>query len=121
MLSLVLISVNVVRADFFEKVHHTLSLTDSDHRFRLQLSGLIDLETYFIDQPAPALIFSTSDVLFNPRLTLYLDAELGSKIYLFAQTRVDCGFDPSDDGTELRLDEYFIRYSPARSFKLYNA
>jgi hypothetical protein len=114
-LSLVLTLHGHAQADFFEKIHDTLSLTDPDHRFHLQLSGLVDLETYFIDQPAPALLYTTNDVLFNPRLTLFLDAQFGSKIYVFAQTRVDRGFDPSDGGTELRLDEYFLRYSPERS------
>jgi hypothetical protein len=114
-LSLLLTFRNSARADFFEKIHDTLSLNDPDHRFHLQLSGLVDLETYFIDQPAPALIFTDRDFLLNPRLTLFLDAQIGPKIYVFAQTRVDRGFDPSDGGAEVRLDEYFIRYSPAKS------
>jgi hypothetical protein len=106
------------RADFMEKVNDALSLNDSQGRFHLQLSGLADLETYFIDQPAPALILSEHDFLFNPRLTLFLDAQIGSKVYFFAQTRVDRGFDPSDDGAQIRLDEYFLRYSPSKSLKV---
>ncbi|HYM98705.1 MAG TPA: hypothetical protein VET25_03100, partial [Aestuariivirgaceae bacterium] len=101
--------------DVLQKIHDALSLSDPERRFHLQLSGLIDLEAYFIDQPAPALIFSERDFLLNPRFTLFLDAQFGSKIYVFAQTRLDRGFDPSDRGAELRLDEYFLRYSPARS------
>jgi hypothetical protein len=103
------------RADFVEKIHDALSLHDSHDRFHFQLSGLVDLETYFIDQPAPGLIFSDRDFLLNPRLHLFLDAQIGSKIYVFAQTRVDRGFDPSDDGAQIRLDEYFLRYSPAKN------
>ena len=114
-LALALTFGGAARADLPQKIHEALSLSDPERRFQLQLSGLIDLETYFIDQPAPALIFSERDFLLNPRFTLFLDAQFGSKIYVFAQTRVDRGFDPSDGGTELRLDEYFIRYSPARS------
>ena len=102
-------------ADFLAKVHDTLSLNDPQNRFHLQLSGLADLETYFIDQPAPGLIFSEHDFLLNPRLRLFVDAQIGSKIYFFAQTRVDRGFDPSDDGAQIRLDEYFLRYSPVKS------
>jgi hypothetical protein len=117
-LSLALTFCSVTRADVLEKVHNALSLSDPDHRFHLQLSGLVDLETYFIDQPAPALLFADGDFLFNPRLTLFLDAQFASRIYVFAQTRVDRGFDPSDGGAELRLDEYFLRYSPARSVHL---
>lgn len=104
--------------DFFDKLHDTLSLSDPDHHFHLQLSGLIDLETYFIDEPAPALLYTDDDVLFNPRLTLFLDAQLGSKLYVFAQTRLDRGFDPTDSGPQIRLDEYFLRYTPDRSFNV---
>ena len=117
-LSLVLTLRGNARAEFLEKAQNALSLSDSEHRFHLQLSGLVDLETYFIDQPAPALIFAERDFLLNPRLTLFLDAQIGSKIYIFAQMRVDRGFDPSDEGAEVRLDEYFLRYSPARSINV---
>jgi hypothetical protein len=114
-LALVLFARGTVRGDVFEKVRDALSLNDSHDRFHLQLSGLIDLETYLIDQPAPALIFSSRNFLFSPRLRLFLDAEIGSNIYIFAQTRVDRGFDPSDDGAQIRLDEYFLRYTPAKN------
>jgi hypothetical protein len=114
-ISLVLALPGRGRADFLEKAQDALSLTDPEQRFHLQLSGLFDLETYFIDQPPPALIFADRDFLLNPRLTLFLDAQIGSQIYVFAQTRVDRGFDPTDGGAEVRLDEYFVRYSPARS------
>jgi hypothetical protein len=105
------------RGDFLEKTHEALSLQDPNHRLHLQLSGLFDLETYSFDQPASGLIFSDHDFV-NPRLTLFLDATLGSQVYIFAQTRVDRGFDPSDDGAEIRLDEYFLRYGPSRSFNV---
>jgi hypothetical protein len=114
-LSLFLIFGGVARADLQQEIHEALSLGNPERGFQLQLSGLIDLEAYFIDQPAPALIFAERDFLLNPRFTLFLDAQFGSKIYVFAQTRVDRGFDPTDGGAELRLDEYFLRYSLARS------
>src|ERR1700716_695826 len=106
------------RADFLERVHDALSLNDPQDRFHLQLSGLVDLETYFIDQSAPALLFTERDFLLNPRFTLFLDAQIGPSVYVFAQTRVDRGFDPSDGGAEVRLDEYFVRYSPVKSVHL---
>src|SRR5229473_3325865 len=49
------------------------------------------------------------DNLFNPRLTLFLDAQYGSQVYFFAQARLDRGFDPSDRGAQIRLDEYALR------------
>lgn len=106
------------RADFLEKIHNAFSLSDPENRFHLQLSGLADLEAYSIDQPAPGLIFSEHDFLLNPRLTLFVDLDVGSNIYFFAQTRVDRSFDPSDHGAQVRLDEYFLRYSPAKNFHL---
>lgn len=117
-LALVLMLAVPARADFFEKVHDALSLNDSHDRFHFQLSGLVDLETYFIDQPAPGLIFADRDFLLNPRLRLFLDAQIGSNIYVFAQTRFDRGFDPSDEGAQIRLDEYFLRYSPAKNVNI---
>ncbi|MEY2564073.1 MAG: hypothetical protein QOH88_2266 [Verrucomicrobiota bacterium] len=106
------------RGDYFENIHEALYFHDAQDRVRLQISGLVDVEMYFIDRPAPALIFADREFLLNPRLTLFVDAQIGSQIYFFAQTRVDRGFDPSDDGAELRLDEYFLRYSPTRSVKI---
>ena len=114
-LALVLTSRMTVRAEFFEKVQNSLSLNDSQDRFYLQLSGLVDLDAYLMDQPAPGLIFSTRNFLLSPRLRLFLDGQIGPNIYVFAQTRVDRGFDPSDDGAQIRLDEYFVRYTPVKN------
>lgn len=104
--------------DFLDQVHEWLSINDSSHQLHLQLSGLIDLETYLIDQPAPGLIYTDDDILFNPRLTLFLDAQVGSNIYIFAQARADRGFDPSDQGAQVRLDEYFLRYSFGKDLRI---
>ena len=76
------------------------------------MSGTVDLEFYNFQQPAPGLIDSDIDNLFNPRLTLFLDAQLGSQFYFFAQARLDRGFDPSDHGADVRLDEYALRVTP---------
>ena len=50
--------------------------------------------------------------LFNPRLSLFLDAQLGPHVYLFVQSRIDRGFDPADAGAQVRLDEYALRVTP---------
>lgn len=97
--------------DFFDRTQDALSFNDPQGRYHLQLSGLVDLETYLIDQPSPGLLFTDDEFLFSPRLRLFLDAQIGSKIYIFVQARADRGFDPSDKGAEVRLDEYFARYS----------
>jgi hypothetical protein len=98
--------------DFFDQLHDTLSIHSSDKKFNLQLSGTFDLEGYYVDQPSPGLIYTDDNFLVNPRLTLFLDANFTSHLMVFVQARLDRGFDPSDEGAEVRLDEYYLRYTP---------
>ena len=98
--------------DFFDQVDDALTVSAFHDNLRVRLSGTLDLEIYHFEQPAPGLIDSSIDTLFNPRLTLFLDAQVGSQIYFFAQSRLDRGFDPSDHGAEVRLDEYALRITP---------
>jgi hypothetical protein len=59
------------------------------------------------------LIDAEGNDLFNPRLSLFVDAQLGPKLYFFSQLRFDRAFDPTDHPTaEVRLDEYALRYTP---------
>ena len=115
---ILLASSRIAAADFLELTQDALSLNDSQGRYHLQLSGLLDFETYVIDQPSPGLLFTDHEFLFNPRLRLFLDAQIGSNIYVFAQARADRGFDPSDEGTQVRLDEYLVRYSAGSSTRI---
>ncbi|MEP6699398.1 MAG: hypothetical protein ABJB09_06675 [Verrucomicrobiota bacterium] len=102
-----------VRAqEFLDRLDQNLTLSARDHQFRTRLSGTLDLEFYAFDRPAPGLIDSSSETLFNPRLTLFLDSQLGSAIYFFSQARFDRHFDPTDLGTQARLDEYALRVTP---------
>lgn len=98
--------------DFLDRLDAELTVTAFEDNLRARLSGTIDLEMYHFQQPAPGLINSQIDNFFNPRLTLFLDAQLGSLIYFFAQSRLDRGFDPSDRGAQIRLDEYALRFTP---------
>src|SRR5262249_23067040 len=98
--------------DFFDQLDKTLTLSAFHDNFRARLSGTLDLEFYNFQQPPPGLINSSIDNLFNPRLTLFLDMQIGSQIYFFAQSRLDRGFDPTDDGAQVRLDEYALRITP---------
>ncbi len=97
---------------FLDRVDEALTVSAFHDQARARLSGTLDLEAYHFDFSAPGLIFSGHDSLFNPRLTLFLDAQIGSRIYFFAQARADRGFDPSDHDAEVRLDEYAIRVTP---------
>ena len=98
--------------DLLDRLDSALTVTAFQDNLRARLSGTIDIEGYHFQQPAPGLIDSKIDNLFNPRLTLFLDAQLGSHIYFFAQARLDRGFDPSDHGAQVRLDEYAFRITP---------
>ncbi len=98
--------------DFLDRLDTALSISAFHDNLRVRLSGTLDLELYNFEQPAPGLIDSSIDTLFNPRLTLFLDAQIGSQIYFFAQSRLDRGFDPSDHGAQVRLDEYALRVTP---------
>jgi len=98
--------------ELFDRLDAALTVAAFHDTFRARLSGTIDLEIYNFEQPTPGLIDSSRDDLFNPRLTLFLDAQLGSQIYFFTQARLDRGFDPSDHGAQVRLDEYALRVTP---------
>src|SRR6476619_3268150 len=98
--------------DFLDRLDTALSISAFHDNLRVRLSGTLDLEIYNFEQPAPGLIDSNIDTLFNPRLTLFLDAQIGSQIYFFTQARLDRGFDHSDQGAQVRLDEYALRITP---------
>src|SRR5690349_13991926 len=107
-----------VNGDFLDDAERTLTITAFDKHLRLKLSGTIELEDYYAEKPAPGLIFSAQRNLFNPRATVYLDAQLGSNLFGFIQARFDRGFDPTDRGPEVRLDEYAIRLTPWKELNL---
>ena len=98
--------------DFLDRLDESLTFTGFDHNVRLRLSGTLELEAYAFDGTSPGLIRTTSDTLFNPRLVLFADAQVGAPVYIFTQARVDRGFDPSDEGARLSLEEYAIRITP---------
>lgn len=104
--------------DFFDRIEDMLTLSAPDSRFRVRLSGALDLEGYSFPQPAPLLLRAGGYELFSPRLTTFLDAQLGAQVYVFAQARADRGFDPGENPVRPRLDEYAVRYTPWRDGRL---
>jgi hypothetical protein len=111
-LLLAVISGRLEAEDFFDQVDQALTLNAFDGNLRARFSGLFDLELYALDQPPPGLIDTEHHLLVNPRLSMFLDAQLGSHVYLFAQARADRGFDPADNDIGVRMDEYGIRINP---------
>src|SRR5277367_4880154 len=112
-IGLLTVTANAAEIDeWIDQIDRALTFSALDNNLRARLSGTFDLEFYHFEQPAPALIDSGSDGLVNPRLTLFADVQYGDVLYFFAETRLDRGFDPSDRGASLRLDEYALRITP---------
>ena len=103
--------VSVLRGEneLLERVEQALTLSSAEGDIRARLSGTVELEGYVFPQPAPGYIASRSDALFNPRLTTFLDVQVGPNLYAFAQFRADRGFDPGARHPRGRLDEYAVR------------
>ena len=101
--------------DVLDRLDETLTWTALQDNARMRISGSIDLEGYVFQDPAPGLIYADGTELLNPRLTLFLDAQLGRRFYFFAQARVDRGFDPGKNEPRPRLDEYALRFTPSKN------
>jgi len=111
-LSLALAAAGLRAQDFLDHVDDALTVGAAEGFFRARLSGTVDVEAYRLQQPSPGLLYTDENSLFNPRLTVFLDAQLGSHLYLFVQTRADRGYDPADERARVRLDEYALRFTP---------
>lgn len=98
--------------DALDRLGEALTFSAFDDNVRVRFSGSVDLEGYYTPEPVSDLVFNERDFLFNSRLLLFLDAQLGPRIYLFAQARADRGFDPADRHLRLRFDEYALRFTP---------
>ena len=108
-----LLAASITRAeDWLDRLDQSLTFNAAEGKVRAHVSGLVDAEGYLTQKPAPGLVFSNRTFLFNPRLTLFLDAQLGSHLYAFAQARFDHGFDPGYTDAQVRLDEYFLSVKP---------
>jgi len=98
--------------EFFDRLGDQLTFGGARGTWVAQVGGVLDVEAYALPRPAPGLIYTPDRTLLNPRLIVFLDAEFGERWYLFAQARVDRGFDPADGSLRLRLDEYALRFTP---------
>lgn len=98
--------------EFLDRLDDALSVNSPAGTVRARLSGTLDVEQYQFSSPPPGLLVSAGDALFNPRLTMFLDVQLGGWAYLFVQGRLDRGFDAGDGSTEGRFDEYALRLTP---------
>jgi hypothetical protein len=97
---------------FIERLRPNLRFADESGHFRAQVSGLVDLDFHRFEGPAPGLLRSTDGRLWSPRISLFLDFQVGRELYGFVQARADRGFDPADQSARVRIDEYALRYAP---------
>ncbi len=97
---------------FLDSMDGVLATDALQGQVRVQASGTLDLEAYHLPQPSPGLLFTDSRSLVIPRLSVYVDAEFGRRLYAFAQMRIDRGFDPSAQPVRVRLDDYALRTTP---------
>jgi hypothetical protein len=98
--------------ELLDRVDQALTISLFDDQVRARISGSLDLEYYNFPQPPPGLIRADRYNLFTPRVSVFLDAQIGPNVYLFAQSRIDTGFDPTDLGQQWRADEYALRVTP---------
>jgi hypothetical protein len=65
-----------------DQTEDLLRLNSRDGLFAAQLTGLLDLEGYYVDQRPPGLLYE-DESFFNPRLSWFVDMTLGSHFYGF--------------------------------------
>src|SRR5579859_1845290 len=109
--------VNAEGQEWLDALDHSLSLKSRNGLFQSDLTGLLDVEGYYVDQRPPGLLFE-DESFFNPRLSLFLDTRLGDHFYIFVQVRLDRGFDPGERNFEARADEYLLRWIPFNDRRL---
>jgi len=103
--------------EWLDRVEDALRLQTKDGLFRAALSGLVDVEGYYVDQRPPGLLFGEQSFV-NARASFFVDTKLGEHFYGFLQARVDRGFDPLSKDFDARLDEYLLRWTPLPENKL---
>ena len=111
LLALVILPATVRGQEFLDALDDHLHLKSNDGFFQASLTGLLDLEGYYVDQRPPGLLYE-DESFFNPRLTFFLDTRVGTHVYAFLQARLDRGFDPGSEDFDARLDEYLVRWTP---------
>ncbi len=116
-LGLVLCATAVRGQEWLDTLDDHLSIKTHNGFFRSDLSGLLDLEGYYIDQRPPGLLME-NDSFLNYRLSFFLDTRLGPHFYSFVQARMDRGFDPGEKDFDARLDEYLLRWTPWNDSRL---
>lgn len=95
--------------DYFDQLSDRLSGSFANGKVVGKVSAVLDLEVYAPAPPPSSLIYTDRDFLVTPRVSVFLDAQAGDRVYFFSQARLDRGFDPADRSLTARIDEMAIR------------
>lgn len=97
--------------EFLDALDEKLVYTSAEGKVQADLSVIADLTLCAAEPPAQGLLFTDGDFFLAPRLSAFLDVQLGDRVILHGQMRADRGFDPgSEPGGQVRLDEYFLQF-----------
>lgn len=97
--------------EFLDALDEKLVYTSAGGTLQTDLSFVADVTLFAAEPPARGLLFTDGDFFLVPRLSVFLDVQLGDRVILHGQIRADRGFDPgSEPGGEVRLDEYFLQF-----------
>jgi hypothetical protein len=107
--------------EFLDALDEKLVYTSAGGGVQADLSIVADVTLFAAEPPAPGLLFTDGDFFLAPRLSAFLDVQLGDRVILHGQMRADRGFDPgAESGGDVRMDEYFLQFraSDARKVNL---
>ncbi len=104
-------------AETLDNIGQRLYFSSTDGRYSAQLGGVVQIETYWQDQPGQhgwVFLRKGRDWLVSPRFTLTLDVHAGEYFYSFVKFRWDDGIHPGlaeavPTYDRARFDEYFLR------------
>lgn len=112
LLSLIILSLatHASAQAFLDSVGEKMHFESEALGIRADVSFMADATVFAAERQAQGLLFEDDQVFFAPRLITFLDVELGERVTLHGQMRVDRGFDPGSapDG-QVRLDEYYLQ------------
>jgi len=98
--------------DFFDNMDDHLKFGAFNNYVTTRISGELNLEQYYVQQPPPGLIQTDHNFLSNPSLALNLDSQIGPQFYTFGEVRLDRGYDPTDGSAKIDPIQYALRYTP---------
>lgn len=103
--------VNASAQEFLDALDEKLAYRSAGGAVQADLSVVVDLTLFAAEPPAPGLLFTDSDFFLAPRVSAFLDVQLGDRVILHGQMRADRGFDPgAESGGDVRMDEYFLQF-----------